>query len=393
MHAKLAHLSIAQVTELITRYYKGEEKIQDLISEYAIDVRPSGLVGLFPPVVHDDLLCAYCPDTKLQSKRESRTGYSFIRPACPKCKHENKISCWCSNCQKESNLRRQTEGERKRELIVAAHGGKNQAVPLEELTLKDALYLVSLSRHSLSEDLKYVDPYSDEIRPDLAPPKLLSEIVSHLYRRRLIGVDIDSRIDAFTFDDKVTHTPSFYLAKVNWIFLPGLDMHEKIAYLRSLEDMAKSSWKPSWLDSSNEEWRLISKHECLEYFQFLLSQRGYELDEIGEKTHAVFDSLLADYSVAQIFSLTWQAVRDTTDYIVKNNLPKYHGKNIFIGAVQRKADKFRAEGWEARNARRDFECPQTVVSATFFNLFLQLGNAAFETVVPRLPPPPIANAS
>lgn len=119
-----------------------------------------------------------------------------------------------------------------------------------------------------------------------------------------------------------------------------------------------------------------------EYFTYSLAERGYELETFGEKTHTVFDELLLHFSIGQVFNLTWQAVRDTTDYIVKERLPKYHAKNTFIGAVQRKADKARAEGWTVRNSRRDFNCPQTVVSSVFFDVFARLGGSAIEMVAP-----------
>ena len=106
-------------------------------------------------------------------------------------------------------------------------------------------------------------------------------------------------------------------------------------------------------------------------------QRNFDLPEVGEKTHATFDNLLDHFSPAQAFNITWQSVRDTTDYIVRENLPKYRAKNMFIGAVQRKADKYRAEGWEARNSRRDFNCPQTVLSSTFFDTFVRVGEKSF----------------
>ena len=78
------------------------------------------------------------------------------------------------------------------------------------------------------------------------------------------------------------------------------------------------------------------------------------------------------------------AVRDTVDYIARNNISRNRGKNIFIGAIQRKADKAKAEGWELKHFGRDLNCPQTSVSSTFFNLFLELEDSAFETVPPRI---------
>ena len=78
------------------------------------------------------------------------------------------------------------------------------------------------------------------------------------------------------------------------------------------------------------------------------------------------------------------AVRDITDYIARENISKQQGKNLFIGAIQRKAEKTKVEGWELEHFGRDLNCPQTAVSSTFFNLFLELGDSAFETVPPKI---------
>jgi hypothetical protein len=115
-------------------------------------------------------------------------------------------------------------------------------------------------------------------------------------------------------------------------------------------------------------------------FLYLLAQRGYELEKLGEKTHTIFENLIQGFSVSEVFFISWTTVRDTTDYIVRKGIRNWHGKNIFIGAIQRKADRARAEGWSLHRARRDYNCPQTVISATF--LFLDLGDKALEMIPP-----------
>ena len=73
LHKKLAHLTPEQVDDLVRRYNDGEN-LASLIEAFNIDAKPAGLVHLFPPVVHKDLPCPYCPDTNLISKRPARTS-------------------------------------------------------------------------------------------------------------------------------------------------------------------------------------------------------------------------------------------------------------------------------------------------------------------------------
>lgn len=50
---KLAHLSKAQIENLIERYYNGE-KVKSLIEEYKIYTNLNQLVRLFPPTITEE---------------------------------------------------------------------------------------------------------------------------------------------------------------------------------------------------------------------------------------------------------------------------------------------------------------------------------------------------
>ena len=50
---KLAHLSKAQIENLIERYYNAE-KVKYLIEEYNIDTNLNQLVRLFPPTITEE---------------------------------------------------------------------------------------------------------------------------------------------------------------------------------------------------------------------------------------------------------------------------------------------------------------------------------------------------
>ena len=116
----------------------------------------------------------------------------------------------------------------------------------------------------------------------------------------------------------------------------------------------------------------------------LLAQRGCKEHPIDQKTLALFDGLLVDFAPSRIFNLCWRGVTKTTDDIARKNTPYYYNrKDMFIRSIQRKADQAKAAGWDLKHYNRDNHCPQTDVSATFFNDFLAMGNSAFEMVPPR----------
>jgi len=257
------------------------------------------------------------------------------------------------------------------------------SVSVEDLSLQDALYLLSLVEHSASEDLSSVEPFNVQA-PALAPTfEVRNNIVEKLIYKNLLNISPNSSIDSFAFDEK-GGLEGYYPTRVLWELLPHMTIPEKNNYLRALRKRVNDDWPESWRDQISSIWREIAKNECLEYYHYLITQRNIPSPEFGEKTHAVFDNLLNDFSSAQFCSITWQAVRDIIDYMVKDNLPKYRVKNMFIGAIQRKADRYRAEGWEAHSAGRDYNCPQTVVSSSFFDTFMKVGKKGFEKLTPPL---------
>ena len=368
--------------------YQGKEKVAVLIEKFGIDAKPGNLIYLFPPIIHEDLFCQYCEDTNLVSNIASRTSYSSSSqtPHCPKCMHQNSERCWCGNCIEKANVAQEEAARRQSDFVKAAYTREVEPPPsVNNITLRDAVFILAMARHSLTEDMKFVEPFSnDEVA--LAPLyEFQNDIVTHLYGEQFITISPDSPGNAFIFDKAETCVTGYVSDRVLWEFLPGLVAGDKAAYIKGLQTVAGGDeWPDHWRADVPNLWHHIAKYECLEFFLHLLDQRGYLPYTIGEKTHTTFDNLLADFPISRIINLSWMAVRDTIDFIARNNIPRNQGKNIFIGAIQRKADRALADGWDVRHFRRNYNCPQTVVSATFFKLFLRLGDSAFETVPPRI---------
>ncbi|XVN40448.1 MAG: hypothetical protein RCO49_06450 [Rickettsia endosymbiont of Argas persicus] len=151
-------------------------------------------------MVNEELWCKYCPNTNLVSELESRShlcynltgGFDAFEKFCPECYHSDNLYCSYSNCREVTKQKKQTEEEKKRNLIkkfchydyVKTH--KN--IPVEELTLKDALYLLSVVSHSASENFEFIEPFSKTPSiPNLTPDNELTlNIVNYLYVIRVL---------------------------------------------------------------------------------------------------------------------------------------------------------------------------------------------------------------
>lgn len=367
---------------MLEKYDDPSIPLKDIISGFSINTAPSALHALLPPHVHEDYPCHFCANVLLQSRRASRSGYASPEKRCPDCGHREAAYCHCKSCREAAARERQRIEEIKRDVVRDDYGGRRWHGNVESLTLRDAVYTSALIRQSVSEDLLTVDPYAPG-PPQLAPTSdHLREITRHLQEKSLIAVDPESPLEAFVFNEELTKAHSYYPAKVDWLFLPGLDMPERQQFLRRLTAAREGDWPETWQDDTAGLWREIAKAEALEYYFHLLDQRGFSLDNVGEKTHSVFDFLTERFPVSKIYNLTLQAVRDVTDYNVKNKIPNYRAKNNFIGAIQRKAEKYIAQGWNLKDSCRDFDCPQTWISSTFFDTFMKVGEKGFTSKSP-----------
>lgn len=381
VHSKLAHLSAAQLADLLDKYDDPSIALKVIISEFSIQTTPSALSRLLPPLIHKDSPCPYCQDALLQSRRTRGSGYPPIG-CCPACGHQDSNRCPCRKCREAAAKDRLRIEAIKRRVIHKNCGGRCWTGDVANLELREAVYLSALIRQSLSEDLATVAPYASG-PPMLAPTgDYIEEIVEGLKDKSLLAVDPESRIEAFLFDSELTTADSYYPAKVGWLFLPGLDLADKRQFMLDLTAAIDGDWPDEWETDLPRLWRDIVKAEAFEYFLLMLEQRRYRLDSIGDKTHATFDFLIEKFPPSKMFNLIWQAVRDTTDYNVKNGIPNHHGKNNFVGAIQRKAEKYIAHGWDLKDSRRDFNCPQTWVSSAFFDTFMKVGERGFTSLPP-----------
>lgn len=251
MHEKLSHLSPEQIEELMRRYYNDNEKVKVLIQEFEIDIYSSNLVNTFPPQLHSDTPCPYGCSDAMVSARVSRSSYAYSKaPCCPICNHKNVSHCSCKNCrsqaaaQKEQmDIEKADAGAKKQEIFIQWNTTNNtQAFPTK-VSAKDALYLLALSRHSVSEDFSTINPFKST-NPKLAPTlELQDQMVGHLYKMGYIAISKNSNIEAFTFDDGLTKIEGYYPTYVTWSFLPGRTASDKTQFLRDLEATVENdSW-------------------------------------------------------------------------------------------------------------------------------------------------------
>ncbi len=99
--------------------------------------------------------------------------------------------------------------------------------------------------------------------------------------------------------------------------------------------------------------------------------------KVGPKTRASISYLLDHYSTAQANGFVWSAVKDAAALAQSGETNIHHASNTIPGSMRRRAERYLANDWEAKNFGRDFNCPQSVLASTFFNAVVGVGDDGF----------------
>ena len=293
------------------------------------------------------------------------------------------IDDWlCADCESE---RRRLKEQREiaavnnyRQLIRQRYSSEPAEVNLEDLSLEDAVYLLSFIRFCADEELSLAKPLGSLNFHSSLSPQINNdyEILRRLYKQGIIKVNPESPTNAFTGEMAET----FYLDKVLWILPVSPNSEHPKHLVKELEEIFRLNNFPSnWLDETLLLWKKIALQECLQYLENSLTEHNLELSP-GEKTILVINTLLEDFSVGQIYNIIWRAAKDAAAFSVRKSVSKQHAANTVVGYMQRYGENAKIQGWEIKPFRRHFDCPQSMISQVFFDSVLKIGEAGFNQV-------------
>ncbi len=213
---------------------------------------------------------------------------------------------------------------------------------LEALSFSEAVYLLSLLRVGGGEDLSFILPAESFPLPHSPTTELDREILDHLYRRHLICIHPESQPESVVIEEE--EFTEFSPFKVNWNLPLSSEDPSPTQFMENLETVIKEDeWPGDWHEEAKQLYRLIALHECLQYLRVVMEEHGFEL-RTGEKTKLVLQSVLKDYSIAQVYNFIWRAVRDAAAFYLRESTSKAHAANIVPGSIQRMAERALSEG-------------------------------------------------
>lgn len=337
INRKLEHLTEEQIEEVITMYKDKSIRLSNIISKYNIDVKPSGLLSILPPIKTDEV-CAIC-GAYLYQKIKPRTGYasdSQKDKSCLECGHwvyaksiwETK-KCTCEGCKAIAKA----EEERKKKQIQEIYSKEKAQINFTELTLSDQIKLVYVLMNNSFHNVSEIAP--------MEPEGKWIQYINRLTEIKAISVSPESAVNAFC---KENFPNEYYVAKVQY----------NVNVIFDDEILYKINNNSYFIENSNEEELIIllKKYiydDLIRQFEDMLNSRRLQL-HISENANDKFIELIDKISYTQILTLCNRVAVFFSDKVLTGNMSKSMAKNAALLNVSKFYDRAIQSDWTINHA-------------------------------------------
>ena len=242
-------------------------------------------------------------------------------------------------------------------------------VATEELSFTDMIYLGALLRAGVSKDFSCIIPYDNWSCPLTYCYGTDMEILRYLHSQDILTVSTFSDIRSIKSIDIEKEDFSYYMNLV--VYDINVDPGED----KSFDDVINQMLEPSFSKAPTNEvlalWQKIAYTECIQLFEFRMKNFGLPYT-IGKETKAFFNSVIPDFSLANIYSFIYQATKTAAAYYQEENVSKWQAANSVLSRMRTTVDRVRSGTYSRWEYNRPKECHQFVLSEYFFNSALQL---------------------
>ena len=337
INRKLEHLTEEQIEEVITMYKDKSIRLSNIISKYNIDVKPSGLLSILPPIKTDEV-CAIC-GAYLYQKLKPRTGYASDSQKdkfCLECGHwvyaksiwETK-KCTCEGCKAIAKA----EEERKKKQIQEIYSKEKAQINFTELTLSDQIKLVYVLMNNSFHNVSEIAP--------MEPEGKWIQYINRLTEIKAISVSPESAVNAFC---KENFPNEYYVAKVQY----------NVNVIFDDEILYKINNNSYFIENSNEEELIIllKKYiydDLIRQFEYMLNSLRLQL-HISENANDKFIELIDKISYTQILTLCNRVAVFFSDKVLTGNMSKSMAKNAALLNVSKFYDRAIQSDWTINHA-------------------------------------------
>ena len=320
-----------------------------------------------------------CPRCSRRQPFASRADYTSRRS------HDYPKAQICLSCRdRESTERERGKVQQASDLRarVQAELDQRRAFDLQpdELSVTDAMYLLSVVRAGGAEDLTYICP-QDMYREQLSPTIDLDlAILNELCAHHVLCVHPGSRSDTILQEENGYR---FYPLRTHWILPLPENGPSPARFIQAVEQRVRAEAWPldEWSGELASLHRTIALQECLQYLQLKLEEHGFEL-HAGEKTTLTLKSILERFTIGQTYNFIWRSAKDAAAFYQRGSVSKAHAANTVPGTMQRLAERAVAEGWDVKSYRRDRNAPESALSQLVLTAVLKLPDGGLASVAP-----------
>lgn len=344
IHPKLSKLSKEDIKNLLIDYQNSELKIKEIVAKYQLDdVNPSQLKNLLPPFIFSENICPCC-NVVSWSSISSRD--SILIPYCPVCKEKMYENFWPER--------------RIQQIINERYSARMNNEPYEKWSNTPSLIKIDISDEKYAS-LNY-------------PTKVyLGMMVSLALSPDMVIVDSLKLGDYNIFQNK--DFKNSCIESISEKESPFGDIVYQIKpdisnALLFPENGLNGTW-----DEKYQLWKYIAKEEAKDYLNFRMAQNRFTLTQ-GEIVDDIFNSLLDSYSLSNIFNFIYMAVTNGCRHYTQHNVRK-HAANTIIHSCLSLGNRYKANGWPAKQYHRTIETPQLEFSSYYFNAVLKIGDKGF----------------
>jgi len=261
-------------------------------------------------------------------------------------------------------------------LLNNYHSCAENKVNIDELGFRDLVFLLSMIRCFAAENFSCMHSYNSILSSRFSPcAKFDIEIITYLYREKLIAINPASSIYAFDISDDNNY--KFDIKLVEWEFVYFYDMSSPSEIVDCIESKLRNNEIcKKHHDEILSVVKEISLNECLGYLEYI--SKKHDLSFIpGKKTFLTLNRILDDLSVAQIYNIIWGATRDAAAFFMRGGVNRLHAANSIVGRIQRVFDRAQANDWAIKPFQRNYDLPQSVLSQVVFNTCLRTDDGGF----------------
>ena len=367
MYTNLDHLSAEEISKVKKRYYQGDS-VYRLLGEYNLDIAPSQFYTHLPPDQIEEYGCSQC-------------GVNLVVDVAPRSKEKHYADLtqyYCPICGRKPfsenadwlafPLLPQEEVLAKKNLITQYYERNNDPVVFDDLPIIHKVYLAALCHACLDKNQSTIQPIFGSQIPLASTQGLQTDIYSKLIESGAIIVSPESSLNAFDLEAK-SFPRKYDKEKVSYKLNIALaDNAKSIADALKNIDSTRSENKEELLNL----WREIAIGECITYLQYRLDRVGFSFSP-GEKTHLVFQQLLENFSVAQLYYIIWCKVNDASRWYLEGSVTKHHAACSVISACQRYGENALFFKRDLPKYRRPSDCPHSILTQFFYNKVLSIG--------------------